>query len=195
MHVCVCADDDSWGVALLADSPIGVNAVSWAPAHHIGGKHSDVSTGQATTCKRLSTAGCDSMVRVYRSAATPTPTAISSAADWSLEHTLSGHKDWVRDVAWSPASGLGVNVMASCSDDGSVIIWRQATEGTEWGAEALPPFPAPVWRVSWNTTGTLLAVSCGDNSVTLWKESLSGAWQQISTVPDPSLPAAPRPSY
>ena len=48
---------------------------------------------------------------------------------------------------------------------------------------SLPPFPAPVWRLSWSITGRLLAVSCGDNSVTLWKEDLSGTWQQVSNVP------------
>jgi protein transport protein SEC13 len=36
-----------------------------------------------------------------------------------------------------------------------------------------------VWRVSWSTTGNILAVSDGNNVVTLWKESTDGVWQQI----------------
>jgi protein transport protein SEC13 len=128
-------------------------------------------------------------VRVYRSA----PNPHTGAEGWALEATLRGHKDWVRDVAWSPTCGLSANTLVSTSDDGSVIVWRQGSPGGEWAPEHLPPFPAPVWRASWSVTGNLLAVSCGDNSVTLWRESLSGAFQQISTVPDPTLPPAPRP--
>lgn len=152
--------------------------MSWGPASHIGGR---VSAGAGTaTIKRLATAGCDGLIRVYRSNA-----GVDGRETWALESTLSRqHKDWARDVAWSPGSGLSVNMLASASDDGLVVIWRQGTPGGEWTAEPLPAFPAPVWRVSWSVTGNLLAVSCGDSSVTLWKESVSGGWQQISSVPE-----------
>ncbi|GFH23428.1 WD_REPEATS_REGION domain-containing protein [Haematococcus lacustris] len=43
----------------------------------------------------------------------------------------------------------------------------------------LSTLQVPVWRVSWSTTGSLLAVSDANNSVTLWKESVDGLWQQI----------------
>ncbi len=77
----------------------------------------------------------------------------------------------------------------------------QTAIGADWVPEALPTFPAPVWRVSWSITGSVLAVACGDNSVTLFKEALSdggsggggggGHWQQVSTVPDASIVPAP----
>ena len=92
-------------------------------------------------------------------------------------------------------SGLGPNVLASCSDDGTVVIWRQASPGGEWAPEPLPHFPAPVWRVSWSVTGHLLAVSCGDNSVTLWRESLAGPFQLCSSVPDVTQQAAAARAY
>ena len=150
-----------------------------------------VGRGPGGAVQRLASAGCDNKVRVYRHTAGST----AGVNGWECETTLSRHRDWVRDVAWAPGSGISSNLLASCSDDGTVCIWRQSTPGGDWTAEVLPPFPAPVWRVSWSVTGNLLAVSCGDNSVTLWKEALSGhAWQQVSSVPDPTLPAAPRPS-
>lgn len=142
-------------------------------------------------------AGADGKVRIYRrdtrggaagAAAAASPTA---AGGWALEDTLAGHSQWVRDVAWAPSSGLAINTLASCSDDGTVIIWRQAAAGGRWAPAALPKFSAPVWRLSFSLAGNLLAVSCGDNGVTIWKESLSGPWEQVSTLPDPSLPAAP----
>ncbi|KAK7915750.1 hypothetical protein WMY93_011511 [Mugilogobius chulae] len=39
-----------------------------------------------------------------------------------------------------------------------------------------------VWHVSWSITGNILAVSGGDNKVTLWKESMDGQWACISDV-------------
>ena len=39
-----------------------------------------------------------------------------------------------------------------------------------------------VWRVSWSTTGNILAVTSGDNAVTLYTESLNkeGEWNVVS---------------
>ena len=46
-----------------------------------------------------------------------------------------------------------------------------------WVPIALPPFDAPIWRVSWSLTGNILAVSAGDNQVSIWKEALDKTWQ------------------
>ncbi len=73
--------------------------------------------------------------------------------------------------------------------DGTVVVWKQTEAGGPWSREALPKFPAPVWRVSWSVTGNLLAVSCGNDTVTLWKESLGRAWEQVSRVADGTLAA------
>ncbi len=34
---------------------------------------------------------------------------------WVLEHTLTGHNEWVRDVAWSPNIMNSKTTIASCS--------------------------------------------------------------------------------
>jgi protein transport protein SEC13 len=43
-------------------------------------------------------------------------------------------------------------------------------------------FDSAVWRVSWSLSGNVLAVSDGDNKVTLWKENLRGGWECVKTV-------------
>ena len=43
-------------------------------------------------------------------------------------------------------------------------------------------FPDVCWRVSWSMSGNVLAVSGGDNKVTLWKENLNGDWEQVGEV-------------
>ncbi len=74
------------------------------------------------------------------------------------------------------------NIIASCSEDRSVYIWKQKERDGEWTSTLLKTFDAPVWRVSWSTTGNILAVSCGDHKVSLWKQSVDETWVQISTV-------------
>jgi WD domain, G-beta repeat. len=123
------------------------------------------------------------------------------------------HKDWIWDVAWSPCLSPTVQRVASCSEDRTVLIWtldmsgvnndgekeQQQKEEEEkkdvgssknnkkkpmWVPQLLHTFEDPVWRVSWSLTGNILAVSSGDDSVTLWKQTLDGTWMQVSSVLD-----------
>ena len=66
--------------------------------------------------------------------------------------------------------------------DKKVIIWTQdAASAGAWNQKEIQ-FACVVWRVSWSVTGNILAVSGGDNQVTLWKESLLGEWTQIGQL-------------
>ena len=98
---------------------------------------------------------------------------------WSEQESMQGHADWVRDVAWAPNLGLPKSTIASAGQDGQVYVWSEKPAGG-WDRRLVHDFrPAPVWRVSWSTTGNILAVSDGNNAVTLWKETMDGVWQQI----------------
>ena len=83
--------------------------------------------------------------------------------------------------------------------DKTVLIWTKDTPTSPWVKTALDPasagipptsagastagkFPDVVWRVSWSLAGNLLAVSCGDGKVTLWKENLRGVWECVSDM-------------
>ena len=91
--------------------------------------------------------------------------------------TLTGHTDWVRDVAWSPSTIMAKSYIASCSQDKTVRIWTNTPDHPgEWKATVLN-FEAVLWRVSWSLSGNVLAVSGGDNKVSLWKEDLNGEWK------------------
>lgn len=94
---------------------------------------------------------------------------------------LEGHTDWVRDVAWSP-SILSRSYIASASQDNTVRIWTSdpSNQG-EWTSLQLE-FDAVVWRVSWSLSGNILAVSGGDNKVSLWKENLKGKWEKVKDI-------------
>jgi len=165
--------DDSWDVSKIRDNALGVNAVSWGPYNN--------------TYMRLVTAGCDNQVRFWRKKVmTQDNNTITTDWEIDLESVCGGelnHTDWVRDVAWSPVRVGGEETVASCSEDGTVLIWTKKAEDTIWIPVLLNQFDNPVWRVSWSLTGNVLAVSAGDGDVTLWKKEMdTGLWSRVSTV-------------
>jgi protein transport protein SEC13 len=173
--------DNSWDIQRIPNAhTIGVNAVSWAPAVVPGSLVSQQQQQPPTPQKTIVSGGCDNLVKIWKYSDTEN--------SWKLEETLQHHTDWVRDVAWSPNIGLPHAAIASCSQDGTVVIWTQDTTAasttTAWSKKILPKFPDTVWRVSWSVTGNILAVSGGDNKVTLWKEALDNEWKCISDLED-----------
>ena len=126
---------------------------------------------------------------------------------WREQAALSGHSDWVRDAAWAPNLGLPMSTIASCGQDGQVLVWSEGEKG--WSKQVtqllvcglclscsgtrlmsdtsfdvamqlLEDFGQPIWKVSWSVTGGVLAVSDSSGTVTLWKETSDGKWQKIS---------------
>ena len=95
----------------------------------------------------------------------------------------NGHSDWVRDVAWSPTL-LSKSYIASASQDKTAKIWTSTNPGdpSSWILSKTLEFDAVLWRVSWSLSGNILAVSGGDNKVTLWKENLRGEWELVREV-------------
>jgi protein transport protein SEC13 len=65
-----------------------------------------------------------------------------------------------------------------------VVLWTQTAPGQPWQKQALKTeiFPDTVWRVNWSLSGGILAVSCGDSKVTLWREGLKGEWENVHQV-------------
>ncbi|XP_070397441.1 protein SEC13 homolog isoform X2 [Dermacentor albipictus] len=161
--------DGIWVAKKIANAhTIGCNAVSWAPAP------SSCQAGEPGVwigLRQFATGGCDNLVKVWQ--------LQDGAEEWQEAHQLEAHSDWVRDVAWSPAAGQPSRI-ASCSQDCRVIIWTCNFNSGSWQPLLLGTFDDVVWLISWSLTGSVLAVSGGDNNVTLWKESRDGSWACIS---------------
>ena len=166
------AKDGVWETIKIDEAhPVGVTSVSWAPSTAPGAL---VGSGLLDTVQKLCSGGCDNTVKIWK---------LTNGA-WKMDcfPALQKHDDWVRDVAWAPNLGLPKSTVASASQDGKVIIWTVAKDGDKWEHKVLHDFKAPVWRVSWSLTGNILAVSDGNNKVTLWKEEVDGEWQQVTTI-------------
>lgn len=196
LSVLTFKNDGQWGADIFNGHAIGCNAVSWAPAAQPGSlitpRQNNVVPGQppapAPIIKRFASAGCDNLVKIwgYR----------EDTQSWVEEETLEGHTDWVRDVAWAPNIGLPRSYIATASQDKTVNIWTKDNLTAPWVKTTLDPsststsaapastgkFPDVVWRVSWSLAGNILAVSCGDGKVTLWKENLRSVWECVSDM-------------
>jgi len=156
----------SWDSKKISNAHnFGCNAVSWAPSTSSGSP--DGSNPSLSSSPRIVTGGCDNCVKVW---------VKEAQGDWTEEAKLERHLDWVRDVAWAPSIGLPRSMIASCSQDRHVTIWVNDGITGQWQSKDLGRFDDVIWHVSWSITGDILAVSGGDNKVSLWKESLDGQW-------------------
>lgn len=62
---------------------------------------------------------------------------------WSQQGpALTGHTDWVRDVAWAPNLGMPMNTIASAGQDGKVIIWTE--QDNTWNKRVRLPTHIPI---------------------------------------------------
>eukprot|EP00891_Asterochloris_glomerata_P000053 jgi/Astpho2/53/e_gw1.00001.77.1_t len=157
-----------WGTVKEDAHSLGCTAVSWCPATPAGSLVSGKPVTQPVS--RLVTAGCDNTLRVWQ--------LDPGSHKWREQAALSGHSDWVRDAAWAPNLGLPMSTIASCGQDGQVLVWSEGEKG--WSKQLLEDFGQPIWKVSWSVTGGVLAVSDSSGTVSLWKETADGKWQKIS---------------
>ncbi|KAL9938251.1 hypothetical protein V8E36_002874 [Tilletia maclaganii] len=211
VSVATFKDDGSWAAHQVKAHPSGCNAVSWAPATLPGSLISAQQPNQPRAAdaaldaasqqhvRRFATAGGDSLVKIWEYK--------PDISEYVQIETLNGHSDWVRDVAFAPNIGLPRTYLASASQDRTVLIWTQdgpsspwistplnpnsnssaatttaGSDGTATGKDGAVKFPDTVWRLSWSVSGNVLAVSCGDGKVSLWKENLKGKWECVSEM-------------
>lgn len=164
--------DGTWDTKKINNAhTIGCNAVSWGPAVSPNSLL-EQNSNQKSAVKRFVSGGCDNLIKIWK----------EEDGQWIEEQKLEEHSDWVRDVAWAPSIGLPKSIIASCSQDCRVIIWTNDGTSNTWTPKVLNKFNDVVWHVSWSVTGNILAVSGGDNKVSLWKESLEGQWVCVSDV-------------
>lgn len=184
--------DNQWAKQTVSAHPAhkgGVTAVSWAPERATA----SLPGGGATVTLaplRLVTGGCDNRIRIWRYE--EGGKYVEAEAKTTFVNGDNAHADRVRDVAWAPSLGMPSSTIASASEDKTVVIWVEDANGL-WSKGKTLQFDNKVWRVSWSVMGNILAVSHGDNKVSLWKESVDGDWKALSSPKEAEDALKPRP--
>lgn len=116
--------------------------------------------------KRIATASSDNSVKII------------GVANNTHQHltTLTGHQGPVWQVSWA-APKFG-SLLASCSFDGRVIVWKEGENG-EWIAEKVfQEHKASVNSISWAPHELGLCLACGssDGSISVFTAREDGNW-------------------
>ncbi|KAI8874479.1 WD40 repeat-like protein [Ramicandelaber brevisporus] len=167
-----------WDVQTIDAHTAGCNTVAWMPSISYGAASTEQGSAPASLPMHFATGGCDNFVKIWN--------WNESNKEWVLEATLDRHTNWVRDVAFAPDFGFPKQYLATCGQDRQVYIWSKdaGSNQKEWNPKPLKgeAFKDVVWRLSWSPSGNVLAVSSGDGTVSLWKESLAGEWEEIAEI-------------
>ena len=138
---------------------------------------------------------------IYRYSKSP---STGTQAWYPLLKLPSPDKGDIFSVAWAPNVGRRFHVIASAEDDQLKIytLSREfsppsSTSGSGGGNSSTTTAAAantkaptilktqtiatPAWRVQWNVTGTVVAVSA-EQSVQLYKANATGDWEMVSQV-------------
>lgn len=110
-------------------------------------------------------------------------------------HAALPHPDCIRDVCWAPDMGRSHHVIAIASRDRRVMIWEilrtqnddgASLDGTadikdarvQWSGECTCDLlhDSQVWRVEWNSCGSMLAAAVDDGHVHIYVRDGQGGW-------------------
>lgn len=183
--------DEKWNhTKIHIEGSAGVNAISWGPppiedSFLISGDPDNRLAIYDTP--KFVVGCCDGSVRIYE--------GVDNCANWVQTQQVGTHGDWVRDVAWSPNICGSRMMIASCSQACNLYIWSKGLgdgDGDKWKQMLLNKFSEPVWRVTWSECGSTLAVACGDNKITLWKESPDNTWKCVTCLDAPNEDSPPK---
>ncbi|KAI8853368.1 WD40-repeat-containing domain protein [Chytridium lagenaria] len=141
-----------------------VYTIDFEPFIHLNAEDNKLSASY-----RLATGGGDYNIRIWR--VTPGgdfPKVVYLA-------NLSRHSAGVNCVRWSPKGG----VVASCGDDGCIIIWNQnakpvasADELESWAANrVLRGSSSDAYDIAWSPSGTHILCGFVDNTTRIWDVS------------------------
>jgi len=97
----------------------------------------------------------------------------------------------VYDVSWALLNGRSYHTAVSAGKDG-VFVWKFSLDGWADGSElnvvikdlkvfTFDEMEIPI-RVTWNFMTTIIVVSHGNSSLSIWKRNFDNNWERIRTM-------------
>ncbi|KAG0557769.1 hypothetical protein KC19_11G156000 [Ceratodon purpureus] len=120
--------------------------------------------------KRLASCSSDRLIKVFAVGAGDVPTTALA--------TLSGHEGPVWQVAWAhPKFG---SILASCSYDRRVIIWRETAENQWQQDQVFQEHESSVNSIAWAPQEFGLCLACGssDGTISVLTHKPDGSWEK-----------------
>jgi len=118
--------------------------------------------------RRLATASSDRTIKIFE---------VEGENDYKLAEVLRGHEGPIHALSWAhPSFG---SILASCSFDGKVFIWKENDGGKGWGrVKDHTLHTASVNAVAWapHELGPVLACASSDGKVSVLTFNNDGTW-------------------
>ena len=99
---------------------------------------------------------------------------------------LPEHNGLIRSISWAPSMGRSYHLIATGCKDGLIQIFKAYELDTgDFKIETvarLNNHQQEVWRVEWNSTGTILASAGDDGRIRLWKCNHMNEWKCMSVI-------------
>ncbi|KAI9885139.1 MAG: hypothetical protein M1823_003069 [Watsoniomyces obsoletus] len=131
----------------------------------------------------IASASQDKTVRIWTCTPSTTTTnlGVSSSSTATHDSSNSDHHHHQQNSEGGGGGG-GMTTSSGMTSGGSNTKGGGGNKSAEeWHSTTLT-LDAVLWRVSWSLSGNVLAISGGDNKVSLWKENLKGEWECVKTI-------------
>mmetsp|Transcript_22016 Transcript_22016/g.37189 ORF Transcript_22016/g.37189 Transcript_22016/m.37189 type:complete len:365 (+) Transcript_22016:54-1148(+) len=110
---------------------------------------------------------------------------VCEGSKWKQELALEMQLQPIHDLAWAPAMGRSYHLIACASRETSFHIHtlRREEGGLVLQSSVRISSPSEVWRVAWNSTGTVLSTAAEDGSLRLWRRNFTEEWVSVQDLP------------
>jgi nucleoporin SEH1 len=105
---------------------------------------------------------------------------------WEKLDQFEVHVAPVKDMAWAPNLCRPYEILATVGEEDVATLFKWENDSLQ-KLQVLDCGEPDLWRVAWNITGTLLAVSPESGQVSVWKTDAGHKWFNVCDIASPGV--------